>query len=97
LKLNDQRHKGAQEEKLVKSNKRGKKVGRKGKAHVTAREKWELPILFDRRAAVAKVLAEDVPGGTIWENDHEAGSPFIWKERVTLSVYGGLKWPHLER
>ncbi len=74
-----------------------RKVGRdkermKANARAGKPEKWELPILFDRRAALAKVLAEDVPGGTIWANNHEAGAPVIWKERVRLRDGGTVMY-----
>jgi len=49
----------------VSRKKRQKKPRGKATARNQRREKWELPILNDRRAAMAKVLAEDVLGALL--------------------------------
>jgi len=77
----------------VSRKKRQKKPRGKATARNQRREKWELPILYDRRAAMAKVLAEDEPGGTIWVNDHEAGAPVVWHNRVTLKTGETIAYP----
>jgi hypothetical protein len=57
------------------------------------RKPWEAPILYDRRAAFAKVIAADIHAGEGWEHDHESGTQVVWQNRVGLRNGGTVAYP----
>lgn len=59
----------------------------------TSSSEWQRSIVDDRRAAFAKVLAQDTEAGQGWAMPHKAGEPVVWRLRAMLTGDRGIEYP----